>query len=186
MRIFGKLRWMRVSCWSIGIYTVVWAIVVIVVEFTQCIPLQGTWDKTIDAKCIQSGLFFVIGSALNTVVDFVIVGLPLRAVWNLKMATWQKFSVSGIFLLGSLTCVISLVRLVVVGQNYTNLDITCEYHSARSRASPTRICRRTPHSRHMVYCGALFGDLGSLPPNHDASCHPVLWSSRTQILRILA
>ena len=102
VRIFGRLRWMRVSCWIMGAYTTAWAIMVVVVCFTQCQPLALIWDKTIEGTCIDSWLFFVIGSSLNTFGDLVLLVLPLPAVWGLQLGKFQRVSLMGIFLLGSL------------------------------------------------------------------------------------
>ncbi|KAI4277415.1 MAG: hypothetical protein LQ337_001796 [Flavoplaca oasis] len=123
IRIFGRLRYFRILAYVIGIFSICWGIMVILVCALQCRPVQFIWDKSIEGTCINAPLFFIIGSAPNVFTDFVILVLPLPAVWNLHTTRAQKISLSFIFILGSLTCVISLVRLVQLITNAT-LDAT--------------------------------------------------------------
>ena len=142
VRIFGRLRYMRITAWVIGIFSICWGIMVILVCALQCRPVQYTWDKSIQGTCINAPLFFIIGSAPNVFTDFVILALPLHAVWNLQTTKFQKVSLLCIFSLGSLyvcsstdpssvlltadrTCVISLVRFIELIQN-KDPDATCE------------------------------------------------------------
>lgn len=68
----------------------------------QCKPIEFAWNKTIQGTCINSELFFVIGSAPNVFTDFIVLILPLPAVWALKTSRFQKVSLLGIFMLGGL------------------------------------------------------------------------------------
>ncbi|KAI4234760.1 MAG: hypothetical protein LQ349_003587 [Xanthoria aureola] len=123
IRIFGRLRYFKNLAYIIGIFSVCWGIMVILVCALQCRPVQFTWDKSVKGTCINAPLFFIIGSAPNVLTDFVLLVLPLPAVWNLHTTRAQKISLTGIFMLGSLTCIISLVRFVQLITN-ANMDAT--------------------------------------------------------------
>ncbi|CAL8584100.1 hypothetical protein XPA_009705 [Xanthoria parietina] len=123
IRIFGRLRYFKNLAYIIGIFSVCWGIMVILVCALQCRPVQFTWDKSGKGTCINAPLFFIIGSAPNVLTDFVLLVLPLPAVWNLHTTRAQKISLTGIFMLGSLTCIISLVRFVQLITN-ANMDAT--------------------------------------------------------------
>ena len=70
----------------------------------QCQPLASLWDKSIeDYQCIEQMLFCFIGSAMNVFTDFVLVVLPLHAVWRLHMPTRTKLQILGILALGALS-----------------------------------------------------------------------------------
>lgn len=112
MRIFGRLRYFKVIAYIIGIFSICWAIMAIMVASLQCRPIQYIWDKSIEGTCIDTTLFFKLGSAPNVLTDFVLLVLPLPAVWSLQTTTAQKLSLTATFLLGSLTCIISFVRLI--------------------------------------------------------------------------
>ena len=102
IRIFGRLRYFKNLAYIIGIFSVCWGIMVILVCALQCRPVQFTWDKSGKGTCINAPLFFIIGSAPNVLTDFVLLVLPLPAVWNLHTTRAQKISLTGIFMLGSL------------------------------------------------------------------------------------
>lgn len=103
VRIFGRLRYFRILGWGLGIFTAAWGIMVILVCSLQCRPLAYNWDKSIEGgTCINSWIFFVTGSSINTATDLVLLILPLPAVWGLSLGNFQRVSLTGIFLLGSL------------------------------------------------------------------------------------
>lgn len=101
-RIFGRLRYLRLLAYILGIFSICWAIMVVLVCAFQCRPLALIWDKTVDGTCINAPLFFILGSAPNVITDFMVLALPMPAVWRLQTTTMQKISLTGIFLLGSL------------------------------------------------------------------------------------
>ena len=102
IRIFGRLRYFRIIALCLGTFTICWFITVVLVITFQCNPVMFAWDKSIDGTCINAWLFFVIGSTLNTITDFAILILPLPAVWHLTLGKFQRISLIGIFMLGSL------------------------------------------------------------------------------------
>ncbi|KAL8709212.1 MAG: hypothetical protein Q9225_007482, partial [Loekoesia sp. 1 TL-2023] len=118
IRIFGRVRYFKITAYIIGVFSICWSIMVILVCALQCRPVQFIWDKSIKGTCINAPLFFIIGSAPNTFTDFVLLALPLPAVWNLHTTRAQKISLTVIFLLGSL-----LVRLIQLITNKT-MDVT--------------------------------------------------------------
>ncbi|KAL8656811.1 MAG: hypothetical protein Q9226_002549 [Calogaya cf. arnoldii] len=145
IRIFGSLRYFRILAYIIGIFSICWGIMIILVCSFQCRPVQYSWDKSIEGTCINAPLSFIIASALNVFTDFVLLVLPLPAVWNLHTTTSQKISLTVIFLLGSLTCVISLVRFVELITKIT-MDLTwslCIWSTAESNLGIVSACLPT-------------------------------------------
>jgi hypothetical protein len=84
--------------WLIG----VWGAGIFLICALQCWPLQGYWDKSIGAKCINGNTFFIVNQIFNVVMDFIILALPLPIIWSLKRAWQDKLALSGIFALGGL------------------------------------------------------------------------------------
>ncbi|KAI9645957.1 hypothetical protein NHQ30_005394 [Ciborinia camelliae] len=113
VRIFGSMRYFRLLAYGFGGFTVAWVIMVVFVCAFQCFPVAYQWDKTIEGgKCINSWLFFTIGSSFDVLVDLALLILPLPAIWKLQLSILQKLSLIAIFCLGSL-----LIRLVAVAQH---------------------------------------------------------------------
>ncbi|KAA8568755.1 hypothetical protein EYC84_007749 [Monilinia fructicola] len=118
IRIFGSMRYFRITAYNFGAFTVAWAIMVLFVCAFQCLPVAYQWDKSIEGgRCINSWLFFTVGSSFDVLVDLALLILPLPAIWNLQLSILQKLSLIAIFCLGSLTCVFSLIRLIAVAQD---------------------------------------------------------------------
>ena len=93
---------------------VAWLIANNVASLFQCQPLRRAWQKEVPGHCINYEIFFIGTEVPNLVLDVVVLALPLSAVFRLQMSTAKKVSVGGIFLLGGLSIVIGIVRLVVL------------------------------------------------------------------------
>lgn len=102
IRLFGRLRYIRLWAYWLSIFSVCWGIMVILGCSFQCRPLRFIWDKSINGTCINVGLFFILGSAPNVLTDFLVLALPLPAVLALQTSRGQKISLVGIFMLGSM------------------------------------------------------------------------------------
>ncbi|RYP55237.1 hypothetical protein DL769_010206 [Monosporascus sp. CRB-8-3] len=49
----------------------------------------------------------------DLILDLIILLLPLPSIWNLSMAAGRKIAITGIFLLGMMSVVASIVRLAI-------------------------------------------------------------------------
>ncbi|KUI70914.1 hypothetical protein VM1G_06376 [Cytospora mali] len=125
LRIFNRTGYMHYGAWIMIFFTVGWMISVVFVLGLQCRPLAGYWDSTIETTCINRTAFYLAGSSTDVAADFIILLLPLPAIWSLQMAQSKKISIILIFILGGLTCIISLVRLIELAQAVNNeTDLT--------------------------------------------------------------
>ncbi|RAK95953.1 uncharacterized protein BO80DRAFT_417794 [Aspergillus ibericus CBS 121593] len=124
IRIFGKVRHFRMTAYALGTFSVCWAIMVLLVIIFQCHPVEKAWAPATPGHCINSWLFFVIGSSMNCATDIAILVLPIPSVWRLHLSRMQRVSLVGIFLLGSLSCVFGLVRLGTMISERNSVDAT--------------------------------------------------------------
>jgi hypothetical protein len=63
----------------------------------------------------QEILRYVLGGAIvNFMLDCAILCMPLPLIWSLNLSAGKKWSVSGVFLLGGLTCVAGAMRIVFI------------------------------------------------------------------------
>ena len=81
---------------------VLWALASILVSIFACKPIRGYWDEAIKSTCINMKWFFIGNAVPNIVTDVVILGLPMRHVWELQMGKRTKTLVSAIFFTGGL------------------------------------------------------------------------------------
>ncbi|KAL8676437.1 MAG: hypothetical protein Q9186_007043 [Xanthomendoza sp. 1 TL-2023] len=115
-RIFATRRFRQVTV-AVGSLCVGWCIAAIVADIFQCQPMHAAFnpDKLFTSRCMNLQAYYRGVTASNLVLDLVVLSMPLCMVWTLTLDTKQKISVSGIFLLGGLVCVASLMRLLSTG-----------------------------------------------------------------------
>lgn len=83
-----------------------------VTSLTSCRPLSLRWSSVTDLEptCINLTNFWRYGSLANILTDVAMIILPLPMVWRLQTSTAQKFSLTMLFLAGSIGFVSSIVR----------------------------------------------------------------------------
>ena len=77
----------------------------------SCKPIYGYWDKTVNPQCEDLKTFVIANSVPNMITDAIILALPMKYVWQLKITMVQKVSLTFIFLLGGLIIAFSAVRM---------------------------------------------------------------------------
>ncbi|KAF2234615.1 hypothetical protein EV356DRAFT_501509 [Viridothelium virens] len=100
-------------------------IATIIIDLVQCRPIEGYWNKSIDAKCISPDTINVIlkvQSGLGVVTDFLTATIALFVISKLQMRKSEKITVSIILGLGYLVAVCSIVKTVTI--KWTPKDYT--------------------------------------------------------------
>ncbi|MCJ1311312.1 hypothetical protein MMC25_004983 [Agyrium rufum] len=126
-RIF-KVTTIRIPIYVIGGVVTCWGIAVLLVSTFQCAPVNGFWNKTIGAKCIDTTEFFVANSIPNIITDAAILILPIPYIWQLHLPRNQKLMLSSIFILGIFVVAVSIARInFVVNLDLTSPDLTWNF-----------------------------------------------------------
>ncbi|MCJ1404062.1 hypothetical protein MMC11_007287 [Xylographa trunciseda] len=128
-RIFATKQFRR---WTniVGFFVIAWFLVNNFLAAFQCNPISKAWLIELPGHCVDP-LSWIIGiHSANIALDLVILALPVSAVLRLQMSTANKISVAGIFLLGGLSIVIAIIRLIVL--TTANLDDITWYTSVCS------------------------------------------------------
>ncbi|KAL0934186.1 uncharacterized protein CTRU02_210985 [Colletotrichum truncatum] len=103
-----------------------WAVSQVLIATFTCIPVEGFWNKTIQAKCIPSQPQWYINAAGNIATDVAVFALPLPIFWHLSLPRKQRLLLMGIFSLGFFTVAISVVRTKYLSIHkdftWTNVD----------------------------------------------------------------
>ncbi|KAJ8126522.1 hypothetical protein O1611_g7115 [Lasiodiplodia mahajangana] len=86
----------------------------VIVAIAQCRPVAFQWDKDIEGgQCIDQLAYYRWVSVPNVIHDVVMLIMPLPVVWILKVDIRQKLALSAVFLIGSIGCISSFVRLSI-------------------------------------------------------------------------
>ena len=103
IRLFGIHRWFRYCCYTLLGFVVGWGFSVFFPTLFMCgSPPSNAW--TIlgpNTLCIDREKFFVSSTAFDAFFDVVLLILPLRPVWKLKLSTKKKWAITGALLLGT-------------------------------------------------------------------------------------
>jgi hypothetical protein len=124
-RLFHGKIFVRIL-WALGLFVLGYSIARIFVDVLQCVPIEADWNPLLPgAKCVNLTAELITFSSLNTVTDIIILILPIPMLWQLKIKMTQKLQLIGIFMLGGLVCVMSVVRAITLVK-ISHLDATCK------------------------------------------------------------
>jgi hypothetical protein len=102
-RLLGSVRTFAIISNCLIVFIAVWAVVAVLVNTFQCIPVQYYYDKTLKGHCMKGQVkFFQAMGSIALVEDLVILSLPIPIVWRLQMIFRQKIAVTLVFSLGAL------------------------------------------------------------------------------------
>ena len=130
-RVFAT-RHIRMVVMAVFFFSASIFVVNFVTFVLQCLPVPRFWDETVDGTCINQNQFYFASAIINVCGDVAVLALPLPTVWRLHTSRNKKWSLSFLFLLGSLSvfyylchtaisllivqsvCVASIFRIIAV------------------------------------------------------------------------
>jgi hypothetical protein len=101
LRIFVSQKF-RIAAYTVMGTIVAWSIGAVGSTIFQCVPIAGAWDKTVDATCINSDIFWVAYAVLNILTDVMVLTLPIAPIMGLQLSTRNRVMLCAIFLMGGL------------------------------------------------------------------------------------
>ncbi|KAI1147214.1 hypothetical protein F4825DRAFT_455722 [Nemania diffusa] len=114
LRLFRVHRWFRVTTYFLIAYIWLWGISEVIVAIAQCQPIAFQWNRKIEGgHCIDQLAYYRWVSVPNVIHDVVMLIMPLPVVWTLKIDFRQKLALTAVFLIGSIGCISSFVRLSI-------------------------------------------------------------------------
>lgn len=116
LRLFGQKPGVKRFIIWINMANLGMMIAVFLATVLQCIPINKTWQPELAGTCIDRRILFTVLSSFNIATDILIIALPLRIFIDLKIPRRTKIALMLIFLLGFLTTITSIIRLVLLIQ----------------------------------------------------------------------
>ncbi|KAI1123324.1 hypothetical protein F5Y10DRAFT_270188 [Nemania abortiva] len=113
LRLFSSIRWLCYATYVLITYIWLWSATELLLTIFQCIPIAAQWDRSLGGTCINQVVYFRAISALSTVHDLAMLILPLPVVWKLQLETRRKIALSGVFLVGSIGAIASIIRFAL-------------------------------------------------------------------------
>ncbi|OGM43365.1 hypothetical protein ABOM_008721 [Aspergillus bombycis] len=124
IRIFSTPKF-RTIAYTVGFIVLGHGIGVFFAAIFQCAPVQYAWDKTIPGgSCFDQQAFYRYVSPPNILTDVLILVMPLPFVWKLQTRMTQKLALTGVFILGGMGTVASVLRMTIFFQENALTDPT--------------------------------------------------------------
>ncbi|KAI0404623.1 hypothetical protein F4802DRAFT_225386 [Xylaria palmicola] len=86
-----------------------------VAVLATCIPLESVWAHGIldPSSCVDFNFFWMVTGICETVLDVLILMLPISVLTGLQLSRQRKMTISGIFLLGGFVVISSIVKVIL-------------------------------------------------------------------------
>ncbi|KAF2018084.1 hypothetical protein BU24DRAFT_408037 [Aaosphaeria arxii CBS 175.79] len=132
LRVFAPTRQLNRLMWY-GACTTIAACFIFYTVFTfwtmfYCKPRTMIWNKfTPDGKCHDHGPIVISQGIFNMASDVIILLLPTRSLWQLRVPLARKLVITSLFATGLLACVASVMRIVFtikIAPIFTESDIS--------------------------------------------------------------
>ncbi|KKK16523.1 hypothetical protein ARAM_003075 [Aspergillus rambellii] len=125
LRVFPR-REFRIAVYVVIAVNIAYVLVFDLISIFQCDPVRGAWerwDDETDFKCRNINAQGWSAAAINMILDIVVMGLPLRELYQLNLSTRKKAYVMLMFSLGLLVTLVSILRLesLITFSNTQNL-----------------------------------------------------------------
>ncbi|KAI4133647.1 MAG: hypothetical protein LQ341_006147 [Variospora aurantia] len=92
----------------------------------QCAPIDKYWNREKPGSCVNGDIVLIVPGAINAVLNFLIIALPIPLLWKLRTTVSQKSVLTGIFVCAGFVCIISIIRLVVLSRLH-HADVTWNF-----------------------------------------------------------
>jgi hypothetical protein len=100
-RIFGKShQWFYNLIWVAASLNLAWLITTYFCAAFQCDPPRAAWTTVPGAKCIPIGRIYVGTSVVSTIIDLVIILMPVPMLMGLQATKTRRALVLIVFLCG--------------------------------------------------------------------------------------
>ena len=107
-RIFSVHRGFSIGINILAVLNILWMIAAILGCVFQCSPIREFWIRLVPGgKCDNFSTFTVAIEVPNSLIDFVMMILPITVIRKLQLKTRDKLVLGFIFLMGGLLVVTS-------------------------------------------------------------------------------
>ncbi|EJF63843.1 hypothetical protein DICSQDRAFT_101936 [Dichomitus squalens LYAD-421 SS1] len=103
-----------------ALFGIMWA-ALIIIKIVVC-ETDTAWKKTAGVQCVLGPAVAGIELATDFIADLILVVLPIRLLWRIKLSTARRALLTGIFSASMFTTVVSIVHGVYVISRNRNAE----------------------------------------------------------------
>ena len=101
-RIFKSDRNFYVAVRIVGILNGLWYIAATIMLSVRCVPVRKNWNPLIQGQCFHTVPLLVGISIVDSLLDFMVILVPISVLRRLQMSLRRKIHLALIFILGGL------------------------------------------------------------------------------------
>ncbi|OQE32064.1 hypothetical protein PENSTE_c001G01174 [Penicillium steckii] len=153
IRIFPA-RSFRLGCYVVMAIVATYSSWAIVSGYVNCVPVAKFWNHDLPGHCLSFEAVWFFNASMNIATDVTLLVLPMPLLFNLQLPRTQKIALIGVFAIGILVVVTSILRLSslrTVAQStdtsYSNVDAA--YWTA-AECNVAIICACLPFLRPII------------------------------------
>jgi hypothetical protein len=124
LRIFPG-RSFRYACYSVMGVVAIYSSWAIVSGYVNCVPVAKFWNQDLPGSCLSFEAVWFFNASMNIVTDVALLLLPMPLLSKLQLPRRQKFALMGVFAIGILVVVTSILRLSSLRQVAKSTDTSC-------------------------------------------------------------
>ena len=113
-RLFFITRWFQHASLALMIITGAWLISTIVSFSLSAQPFDAYWNIFTPAKRLNFPLLYLLSGVIDTIIDVLVVALPMTIAFRLHLPFRAKVGVAGIFAVGAFVVGTNITRLILV------------------------------------------------------------------------
>ncbi|CAL5870591.1 uncharacterized protein PFLUO_LOCUS4830 [Penicillium psychrofluorescens] len=153
LRIF-PLHPFRLICYIMMGIVATYSSWAIVTGYVNCVPVAKFWNHDLPGHCLNFEAIWFFNAAMNIATDLTLLSMPMPMLSQLRLPRMQKIALIGVFAIGILVVITSILRLSslrIVAQStdtsYSNVDAA--YWTA-AECNVAIICASLPFLRPLI------------------------------------
>ncbi|CAI7619827.1 unnamed protein product [Penicillium manginii] len=153
IRIFPA-RSFRLACYIVMAVVATYSAWAIVSGYVNCVPVAKFWNHDLPGHCLNFEAVWFFNASMNIATDVILLALPMPQLLNLQLPKTQKIALMGVFAIGILVVVTSILRLSSLRNvaqstdtSYSNVDAA--YWTA-AECNVAIICACLPFLRPII------------------------------------
>ncbi|KAG2420169.1 hypothetical protein HFD88_004969 [Aspergillus terreus] len=155
LRIFPDKRF-RLACYIVMAIVAAYGTWAVVSAFVNCLPVARFWDPSVGGSCMSFEAVWFFNASMNIVTDITLLIMPMPLLSHLQLPRMQKFALMGVFAMGILVVITSILRLKSLKEVASATDtswsnVGAAYWTA-AECNVAIICACLPFLRPLVSC----------------------------------
>ncbi|GLA19375.1 hypothetical protein AnigIFM62618_007044 [Aspergillus niger] len=187
LRIFPDRRF-RLACWIVFGIVATYGTWAVVSGFLNCVPVAKFWNRNISGYCLSFEAVWFFNASMNIATDTTLLILPMPLLSQLQLPRMQKLALMGVFAIGGLVVITSILRLsslrsVAKSTDTSYSNVGAAYWTA-AECNVAIICACLPFLRPIV--SRIFPRFLSTNSYNRYTRNPTMTASRMTATRMTA